>query len=258
MDYTQTIGNVNELQCMIAFMSLGYDCSIPYGNSSKYDFIVDLGDQFIKIQCKSSHYVRDNGIQKDNAFIFSTTTSTSNTKETVVHKYNNQQIDYFATYFNNKVYVIPFSECSGLSNKTLRLEPPANGMLDYNKAEDYEIENLFPKSEQYLQSKEKYLNRNLLKPEKITNPELFKCPECGKEVSEKGNLCVSCAKIKSRKVERPNRDILKELIRNTPFVQIGKMYGVTDNSIRKWCKFYDLPSKTSEIKSISDQDWDTV
>ena len=58
-----------------------------------------------------------------------------------------------------------------------------------------------------------------------------------------------------RKVERPNREQLKSLIRTTAFRKIGKDYGVTDNTIRKWCIAYNLPSKTTEINKISDEDW---
>lgn len=53
----------------------------------------------------------------------------------------------------------------------------------------------------------------------------------------------------------PPREILKEQIRHIPFVQIGKIYDVTDNAIRKWCKKYNLPNKSTEIKNISEEDW---
>lgn len=46
-----------------------------------------------------------------------------------------------------------------------------------------------------------------------------------------------------RTVDRPSRDELKQLIRTKPFLQIGKMYGVSDNAIRKWCDFENLPRK---------------
>ena len=59
MDYTQTIGNVNELRCMLAFIELGYDCSIPYGNSAKYDFIADINGELLKFQCKSATVVNE-------------------------------------------------------------------------------------------------------------------------------------------------------------------------------------------------------
>ena len=52
-----------------------------------------------------------------------------------------------------------------------------------------------------------------------------------------------------------NTEELKSLIRSTPFVQIGKIFGVSDNAVRKWCDSYQLPKKVSEIKQYSDEDW---
>ena len=43
-----------------------------------------------------------------------------------------------------------------------------------------------------------------------------------------------------------------------PFTQIGKKYGVSDNAVRKWCDFYDLPRKSTEIKKYTDQDWELI
>lgn len=48
---------------------------------------------------------------------------------------------------------------------------------------------------------------------------------------------------------------LKELIRTKSFVQIGKVYGVSDNAVRRWCKNYNLPTRTSDIKGINSNDW---
>jgi hypothetical protein len=36
------------------------------------------------------------------------------------------------------------------------------------------------------------------------------------------------------------------------------MYDVSDNAIRKWCDAYNLPRKKSEIKKISDEDWEKI
>lgn len=57
---------------------------------------------------------------------------------------------------------------------------------------------------------------------------------------------------------KPSRDILKNQIRNLSFVQIGKIYSVSDNAIRKWCKSYKLPSRVSDIKLISDKEWEII
>ena len=51
------------------------------------------------------------------------------------------------------------------------------------------------------------------------------------------------------------REELKTLIRTMPFTKIGQKFGVSDNSIRKWCKRYGLPHKSSIIHSFSDEEW---
>ena len=41
-----------------------------------------------------------------------------------------------------------------------------------------------------------------------------------------------------RKVKRPSYDKLQRDVELTGYVGTGKKYGVSDNSIRKWLKFY--------------------
>jgi hypothetical protein len=44
----------------------------------------------------------------------------------------------------------------------------------------------------------------------------------------------------TRKVIRPSKEILEKEILEFPMTTLGKKYGVRDNSIRKWCKYYDI------------------
>ena len=78
---------------------------------------------------------------------------------------------------------------------------------------------------------------------------------CGKEITNKATYCTECNAKLHQKVDRPNREELKYLIRNFPFVQIGKKFGVTDNAIKKWCDVENLPRKKSDIKLYSDEEW---
>lgn len=117
MDSTQAIGDVNELLCLADFIKRGYVCSIPYGNSAKYDFVVQKEDKFYKIQCKASHMLNDHGRTNENAFTFSTVRQTTNTKETKRYKYTKDEVDFFATNYYGKTYIIPLEHCS--SSKTL-------------------------------------------------------------------------------------------------------------------------------------------
>lgn len=81
------------------------------------------------------------------------------------------------------------------------------------------------------------------------------CVDCGREITPGAMRCVDCANKAQRSVERPSREMLKKLVRTKSFVEIGKMYGVADNSIKKWCIAEGIPSKKKDIKTYSDEEW---
>lgn len=55
---------------------------------------------------------------------------------------------------------------------------------------------------------------------------------------------------KRKVINRPTKEALLELIKNNSFVEIGKMFNVSDSAIRKWCKSYDLPFKKKDIDKL--------
>lgn len=77
----------------------------------------------------------------------------------------------------------------------------------------------------------------LIKRKQIKRNKLKKC-ECGKMIDDKSNFCGDCQHIKTRKVERPNKEILMDELKSSNYTQVGKKYGVSDNSIRKWVRYY--------------------
>ena len=76
------------------------------------------------------------------------------------------------------------------------------------------------------------------------------CNECYNEIRKK--------QYDKEREEKISRKELKSLIRTTPFTKIGEQFGVSDNAIRKWCKSYGLPSKSSEIKKYTDKEWEKI
>lgn len=84
------------------------------------------------------------------------------------------------------------------------------------------------------------------------------CAICNKPISPKASLCMECNRKQTQKSERPTRIQLKIMIRNMPFTTIGKKFGVSDNSIRKWCNAYNLPVRKKDIKAYSDEEWEQI
>ena len=84
------------------------------------------------------------------------------------------------------------------------------------------------------------------------------CPCCKTNLmNSTSTMCESC--YNKKRIEKLyniiSRDNLKELIRSTSFTQIGDMYNVSDNTIRKWCDKYNLPRKVSEIQKYTEEEW---
>lgn len=97
---------------------------------------------------------------------------------------------------------------------------------------------------------ERYIELNELRKVKEKN-----CKSCGKEISQGATYCSECWSIINRRVERPTREELKDLIRSQPFTRIAKRYQVSDNTIRKWCDSYNLPRTKKEIITFTDFEW---
>lgn len=93
-----------------------------------------------------------------------------------------------------------------------------------------------------------------------------RCKRCGKKFYiEDSVFCTKCLPLKSngkrertdkekashtrkRKVVRPDKEKLFELISNNTFKKVGDLYNVSENTIRKWCKYYGLPFRRRDIE----------
>ena len=134
---TKQKGNLTELQCITACYELGYNVSIPYGENSRYDFILDIDGKLLKIQVKTSRNKKSIKNPKD-AIVFTCRSSNTNASGNTYHRYTKEQIDYFATYWDGKCYLVPVEECN--IEKTLWFSSPANSQKNMiSMASDYEL-----------------------------------------------------------------------------------------------------------------------
>lgn len=103
-----------------------------------------------------------------------------------------------------------------------------------------------------------HFDENLSYPLRLKSKAKSKtCPICGGIKDTHSKLCMDCFKRKKHdnRIPRPERNELKNLIKTTSFVRIGKLYGVSDNTVRNWCKEMNLPYQRYKIKALTEEEW---
>ena len=129
-----------ELECQLYFTKLGYNVLTPICEDCRYDMIVDFDGILTRIQIKTCHLTA-----KEDGISFSTRSVQVNTAENKAKSYTKEQIDYFATYYDNNCYMVPVEECS--TEKTLFFsDTKYKNQYDRSFAKDYlasiQIDNL--------------------------------------------------------------------------------------------------------------------
>ena len=62
---------------------------------------------------------------------------------------------------------------------------------------------------------------------------------CGKYKDKNSKMCNTCTSKSNRKVDRPSYEVLMVDIQELGYTGTGSKYGVSDNAIRKWKKYYE-------------------
>lgn len=132
---SQQKGIVTELAVATYLLKLGYNVSQPFCQDSKYDLIVDVDGKLLRLQVKTARLASATSIT------FNCRSTTTNVRNCKSRRYSDKDIDYFATYWDEKVYLVPVTECS--TSKNLHLERTAR--KDWSYAEDYLAEEILKK-----------------------------------------------------------------------------------------------------------------
>jgi ribosomal protein L40E len=106
------------------------------------------------------------------------------------------------------------------------------------KSNDNRLENLCFLCPNCHSQTDTYAGRN------VGNKKLKECIGCGAKTAGKGKKCRKCAHNQEDKQKfHVSKEELQKLVSDLPILQIGKIFGVSDNAIRKRCKKFGIDFK---------------
>ena len=107
---------------MLALSSRGYDVSVPFGENTRYDLIVDRGGALSRVQCKTGR-LRDGTVRFATASTYAHLPSPREMRRDYAG-----QIDEFAVYCpeTQGIYLLPIEEIRTQRGAYLRIDPARN------------------------------------------------------------------------------------------------------------------------------------
>lgn len=104
-----------------ALVRLGYRVLRPLSSNQRYDLVLDLDGEFLRVQCKT-------GRLRNGAIVFSTRSCRSNRNGIYVRSYTDEA-DVFVVHCpeTDRIYAVPVGESGVLKAASLRVTAPANG-----------------------------------------------------------------------------------------------------------------------------------
>jgi hypothetical protein len=136
MEHPKRVGDRTTIAVMLALERAGYTLSMPFGENTRYDLIIDDGSKLSRIQCKK-------GRLRGGAIIFPTCSSYAHHRSSEFSSRDYiGEIDYFAIYCaaTSGVYLVPIADASLRRSAALRVEPPRNSQRRRIRfASDYRI-----------------------------------------------------------------------------------------------------------------------
>src|SRR5689334_10496972 len=114
-DHPVDVGLRSEVALTNAFIQLGYAVFLPVGHNHRCDLLLEIGDGFLRVQCKT-------GRLREGVIRFNTVSTRSNRCDTVRRGYTGE-IDGFAVWCpqNGQGYYVPVGDvAAGIG--TLRVD----------------------------------------------------------------------------------------------------------------------------------------
>lgn len=129
-----SIGNIGETSAIFQFTKRNIPVSVPFGQNTPYDLIIQIKGKLYKIQCKTAQYCQSDKM------VFHITRTNGFTCSHI--PYSNNEIDFFYLYCIENGYCGLMSIIeSPIYEINLRLTKPKNNQSHNIKyAKDYELD----------------------------------------------------------------------------------------------------------------------
>jgi hypothetical protein len=105
--HTKTKGNIGETFVLANLIKNGFTVSLPYGENSRYDLIIETPRGLKKIQVKYMSKRNDRGY-----YVLPLRSVQANKKKNKINYYTKEQVDYIIGYCsdNDSCYIIPMDK----------------------------------------------------------------------------------------------------------------------------------------------------
>ena len=121
---------------MFALRKAGYAISVPFGENTRYDLVIDDGVRLARVQCKTGR-LRLGAVRFATCSCYGHHARPSNARRDYVG-----HVDFFAVYCpeTGGVYLIPIADLAVRVQAALRVDMPRNGQKQRIRfASDYEV-----------------------------------------------------------------------------------------------------------------------
>jgi hypothetical protein len=136
MDHPKDVGDRTTLAVMIALRALGFAISVPFGENTRYDLVIDDGERLGRVQCKTGR-LRFGAVRWPACSSYAHHPNPNSPRRDYL-----DQIDYFGIHCpdNGGVYLVPIEDAQVRRRGALRVEASRNGQRKHIRdATKYEI-----------------------------------------------------------------------------------------------------------------------
>jgi hypothetical protein len=128
------VGTRTEAAILGELVRRGYHVLLPWGVNHRYDLVLDMGDRFLRAQCKT-------GRLRAGVISFNVQSVRSNTRGVMRRPYTGE-IEVFLVHCpgHDRIYAVPVEEAATSTEICLRLTPTKNGQARRIRwARDFEL-----------------------------------------------------------------------------------------------------------------------